>query len=113
MVSPQTTSNPPTAKQKVGEWLLQLSDSPFFTLIQKASNDRNVDLTTYHSLDTIPLHRRQTFAGLYQLHKKLGSGKHGTVWLVGGKTGDRKLTIKIYHDYKRRIHSFYSEVDLY
>jgi hypothetical protein len=58
----------------------------------------------------------KTFGNVFVLEKLLGSGKHGKVWLACEREHQEpreQVVIKILHDYKRRVSSFYSEVELY
>jgi hypothetical protein len=58
----------------------------------------------------------KTFGDVFVLEKLLGSGKHGKVWLACEREHQyprEQVVIKILHQYRRRVSSFYSEVELY
>jgi serine/threonine protein kinase len=57
-----------------------------------------------------------TFGDVFILEKLLGSGKHGKVWLASEREAQHpreRVVIKILHEYKRKVSSFYTEVELY
>ena len=104
-------------RDKVSAWLLKLSCPPPNSLPNYVVDQWKIpNLADHH---TLALHKSsrsplKTFADRYYLYEKLGSGKHGQVWL-GLVLGcdEQRVAIKILHDYKKRTRSFYSEVNLY
>jgi hypothetical protein len=107
--------------EKMQRWLAALSSTMWTpphlrqTLAHVSVHDFRLQVLSERN-DTIPNPDLDMFGNVFVLEKLLGSGKHGKVWLACERKYQEpreQVVIKILHEYKRRVSSFYSEVELY